>query len=205
MLFKMNNFSLRDALPSDSKNVSDLIYITSPNLFLYMFGRKARDILSYLFRRKYNLFSYKHSTITEINGDIAGMILSYGYEAIEKESKNTGRLILKYYGIFFIFNVFNLLKIAKIIADLTSNDYYISNIAVFGQYRGYGIGKRLIEYANGEAKKLNKLHIALDVERNNKNAIEFYHHLGFKNTGVKKVDFWFNREITLLRMVKDLV
>ena len=203
--FKMESFNTRFAKPSDSNIVNELIYVTGPDLFLYMFGKRAKDVLSYLFEKEYNLFSYEHCRIVEINDEIAGMILGYGYEAIEKESRNTGRLIMRYYGPGFITRVINLIRMDRIISDLSKGDYYISNVAIFEKFRRYGIGKRLIANAIDGAKKLNKSHIALDVEGNNKNAIEFYYHLGFKNTERKTINFMFNRKVSLLRMIKDVV
>jgi len=199
------SIELRSAKPLDSKEVIELIFITGLDVFNYMFGKKAMDVLSYLFERKYNLFSFMHCIVAEIDNEISGIILAYEYEVIEKESKNTGRLIIKYYGHDFIFRVINLIKLGRIISDLNEEDYYISNLAVFEKYRGQGIGKRLIDFATEEAKRLGKSQLALDVESDNKNAIAFYYHLGFKNKGRKTINFWFNRKVSLFRMIKDVM
>jgi len=201
----MKSLNLRKARPEDEIKAKELIYMTGPDLFLYMFGKKAKDVLSYLFQKGNNLFSYKHCNVAEVDNEISGMILAYEYEVIENESKNTGRLIIKYYGPGFIFKVVNLIKLGRIISDLNKEDYYISNLAVFEKYRGHGVGKRLIYFAIEEAKRLGKSQLALDVESDNKNAIAFYYHLGFKSKGRKTINFEFNRKISLFRMIKDVM
>lgn len=201
----MKSLNLRKARPEDESKAKELIYLTGPDLFLYMFGKKAKDVLSYLFQKGDNLFSYEHCNIAEADNEISGMVLAYKYEVIEKESKSTGRLIIKYYGSGFIFRVINLIKLGRIISDLNKEDYYISNLAVFDKYRGYGVGKRLIDFAIEEAKRLGKSQLALDVETDNKNAISFYHHLGFKSKGRKTINFGFNRKVSLFRMIRDVM
>jgi len=200
----IKRINIRLATPKDNKQISELIYITSPDLFLYMFGRRAKNILSHLFENRSNLFSYDHCRVIEVDEEIAGMILGYEYETIKKESKNTGRLIMREVGPFFVFKVFNLIKMDRIISDLSKDEYYISNIALFKKYRGYGLGRKLIEDAIRKAKGLNKSRISLDVEDNNLKAIDFYYHLGFKNLKSKAINFGFNRKVSLLRMVKDI-
>ena len=201
----MKSLNLRKARPEDESKAKELIYMTGPDLFLYMFGKKAKDVLSYLFQKGDNLFSYEHCNIADVDNEISGMILAYEYEVIENESKNTGRLIIKYYRPGFIFRVINLIKLGRIISDLNKEDYYISNLAVFDKYRGYGVGKRLIDFAIEEAKRLGKSQLSLDVETDNKNAISFYHHLGFKSKGRKTINFGFNRRVSLFRMIRDVM
>jgi len=202
--FNKKNIKLRFAKTIDNTKLSELIYITSPDLFLYMFGKNAKNILSGLSKNKNNLFSYEHCKAIEIDEEIAGMIQGYGFETIERESKNTGRLIMRYLGLNFVFKVFNLIKMDRIISDLKKGDYYISNVALFKEYRGYGIGRKLIEDAIKDIKKLNKNRLYLDVADNNERAIDFYYHLGFKNLKKKTINFAFNRKVSLLRMVKDV-
>ena len=198
------NMKIRFARPADNIELAELIYITGQDLFLNMFGKKAKNVLSGLSKKENNLFSYEHCKIIEVDESIAGMILGYGFETIKTESKYTGTLIVKHLCINFIFKVFNLVKMDSIISDLKKDDYYISNVAVFKKYRGYGIGKILIKESVKDAKRLNKMRITLDVEDDNEKAIGFYYHIGFKYLKKKTINFIFDRKISLIRMVKSI-
>lgn len=55
----------------------------------------------------------------------------------------------------------------------------IGHLAVSPFYQGKGVGKKLIEYAIEQAKRLSKTRIVLDVDADNHKAIRFYQHCDF--------------------------
>lgn len=63
---------------------------------------------------------------------------------------------------------------------------YISNIAVFPQYRRQGVGKTLINSASETAKKLGAESISLEVRPSNTAAIMLYNMSGFEEVGLRK-------------------
>ncbi len=63
---------------------------------------------------------------------------------------------------------------------------YISNIAVFPQYRRQGVGKTLINSASETAKKLGAESISLEVRQSNTAAIMLYNMSGFEEVGLRK-------------------
>ncbi len=63
---------------------------------------------------------------------------------------------------------------------------YISNIAVFPQYRRQGVGKTLINSASETAKKLGAESISLEVSPSNTAAIMLYNMSGFEEVGLRK-------------------
>ncbi len=48
------------------------------------------------------------------------------------------------------------------------------------EYRGKGIGKKVVEYITEEAKQLNIKALHLEVERHNKKALNLYRHFNLK-------------------------
>jgi len=66
------------------------------------------------------------------------------------------------------------------------DDFNIIGIAVKKNYRRQGIGARLLNVAILEAKKRNIKSLSLEVDENNKDAINFYSKLGFKVTNIRK-------------------
>ena len=63
---------------------------------------------------------------------------------------------------------------------------YITNIAVFGEYRNQGIGRSLLKKAVDGAKSRNCEFITLEVRESNESAISLYKSEGFEVAGVRK-------------------
>ena len=63
---------------------------------------------------------------------------------------------------------------------------YINNIAVFPQFRGMGIGTRLVQMLMEQAMQRNGVFISLEVRVSNQQAISIYRKLGFHEVGCRK-------------------
>lgn len=77
-------------------------------------------------------------------------------------------------------------KYIKEIPQITLNGYFINNFCVDPKYRNKGIGKKIIKYIISKAKKEDKLHLMLQIEKGEKSQsyfdflLNFYLDLGFK-------------------------
>jgi ribosomal protein S18 acetylase RimI-like enzyme len=65
-------------------------------------------------------------------------------------------------------------------------------IVVSDKFQGQGVGKALMDYMIGEAKKQNMKKIWLGVYSDNEKAIEFYKKFGFEIEGVFMYDEYFD-------------
>lgn len=63
---------------------------------------------------------------------------------------------------------------------------YITNVAVFDEYRKYGIGRALLRAACDGAKSRNCEFITLEVRESNVPAITLYESEGFEKAGIRK-------------------
>ncbi len=63
---------------------------------------------------------------------------------------------------------------------------YITNIAVFREYRACGIGRALLKSACSGAKERNCEFITLEVRESNVAAISLYESEGFEKAGIRK-------------------
>lgn len=63
---------------------------------------------------------------------------------------------------------------------------YITNVAVFGEYRKEGIGRKLLNEACNGAKERGCEFITLEVRESNSAAIALYESEGFEKAGVRK-------------------
>lgn len=82
---------------------------------------------------------------------------------------------------------------------------YIESLFIRDGYRKMGIGKKLIEKAEQEARNFYFDIVLLNVYDYNTNAIDFYTKMGFSKCGERKYHFIRNGEyVTNLQFVKDL-
>lgn len=63
---------------------------------------------------------------------------------------------------------------------------YITNVAVFREYRACGIGRALLKSAYFGAKERNCEFITLEVRKSNSAAIALYESEGFEKAGIRK-------------------
>ena len=61
---------------------------------------------------------------------------------------------------------------------------WLNYLAVFPEHQGCGYGRKLVEKATEELKKLGCLKVNLQVRNSNLSAIKFYEHLGFEDDDV---------------------
>ena len=65
-------------------------------------------------------------------------------------------------------------------------EVYITNVAVFPEFRRNGFGKALVEFLVNEMKSENAEFVTLEVRKSNINAISLYEKCGFQKVGERK-------------------
>ncbi|WP_367883882.1 N-acetyltransferase [Thermococcus peptonophilus] len=76
-----------------------------------------------------------------MRGKIVGMLLSYSWRSKHKEEGKTGWLMLKVLGFDFLKRLPAFISARSGGGKLEEDDYYISNVAVYPEFRGKKIGK----------------------------------------------------------------
>ncbi|MDI6861178.1 MAG: N-acetyltransferase [Caldisericia bacterium] len=185
------------------EDFANLIIYTGKDLFYTIFGDKAKEILKQLYTLKNNQFSYELTNFAIYNNKIAGMVLSYSYDDLMKTSLNTGLLLIKIMKFDFFINLIKFIKSFTKLSIVNKDEYYISNIAVYPEFRGLGIGKSLLFYTERLAKDKNLKKLSLDVERENISAIEIYKKFGFKIVKEFEINFS-NKKFYFYKMEKSL-
>ena len=194
---------VRNAKTSDAGDFARLIYLSAPSFFPVLYGRNMKSIMQNLFKEKNNLFSYQYTQVVETNNKVLGIILNYNWHIKPKMDLTTGMKMLKYMHINFVKKIPVFLKTRDVVGLLPKGSYYISNVAVYPEYRGRGVGKKLFFEAEKNARKAGADMIALDVETDNFKAIAIYKKNGFviekeNSVQLKKQLFSF------YRMYKDI-
>lgn len=93
-------------------------------------------------------------------------------------------------------------SIIKGYAVLYANDFktkraYIPMIGVRPEFQKQGCGKALLEECEAVARAKMMENIALEVQKNNLNAIGFYSHLGYHEVACMDVSYIFEKNLSL--------
>lgn len=176
---------LRKPYDNEIDACANLIFTSGPDLYRYIFATQEPNIYDYikfLCNVKGSLFSTDNIQIEEEDSIVRGLILAYPARDMVKISV---KMLKSIPGLFRISGFLNFMKIISRM-DLnryfpgTENDeLFISNLAVFEEYRGKGIGLALLQKAENKACEINLEKLSLYVELDNSNAIRIYEKCGF--------------------------
>jgi ribosomal protein S18 acetylase RimI-like enzyme len=173
----MDDIIIRKGRPEDAQDFSQLILLSTATFFPSIFASNAEEVMRKIFQQPGNLFSFEHSYFIEVNSKIAGMALGYNWEQKRREELRTGLLLVKYLKWSFFTRIFYLLKAQGIVGKVSENEYYLSNIAVYPEFRNLGLGTKLFSKIKRASEKTGAYKIVLDVETSNKRAIKLYEKL----------------------------
>ena len=189
------------ATQEDRFDFSELTLLSAP-YFSILFGDKIKIALQDMFCYKNNLFSYEHTNIIKINGETAGMVLSYAWQEKRRENLKTGFLLIKKLGIGLLRKSLILKNFSTTVGRLCKGEYYLSNIAIYPRFRGKGLGKELIEECEKRARIMGVERIILDVENDNLAALSFYKNLGFSIISEFSIFLQMGKTLFFNRMAK---
>jgi len=197
------NITILKGLPEDADDFANLILLSDPVLLPAVCGSGVRRVIQNLFHQRKNLFSFEHSYFIVKNGVKAGMILGYDWKTRRRESWRTGLLLVKFMRLGFITRFPTWLKALSVNRRVENNEYYISNIAVYPEFRGGKLGTELLLEIEREAKRYGARKITLDVSADNQRAIRLYNRLGYSIVGKSKSAKINREKIAFFRMCKD--
>jgi ribosomal protein S18 acetylase RimI-like enzyme len=86
-------------------------------------------------------------------------------------------------GLFFV-ALLSGLVVGSVMAGYEGHRGWLNYLAVLPKYQGRGYGKKLVEKAIAELKRLGCLKVNLEVRKSKSSVIDFYVHLGFKDNEV---------------------
>jgi len=194
---------IKKALPEYKKDFAKLILISAP-YFPLLFGKKIEQILQQLFIHPKNLFSFKHTFFAKNNKRCIGMVLVYSGKDKKSENLTTGILLFKKTGFFLIKKILTLMKFNATIGQIKNNEFYISNLAVYPNYRKIGIGQKLIKIIEKQAISSKTKKIILDVEHNNNQDINLYKKLKYKKKKKFFIPIQKGKILSFYRMEKEI-
>ena len=138
-----------------------------------------------------SMYSWNKSIVAYVDGKPVGSIISYAgddYDALRQYTWKS------------LWNDMDEDAIRATEVEAYPGEYYLDSLAVKSEYRGYGIGKRLIEAAIEHGKALGFAKFTLLVDAGKPRLQAYYEHMGFQETG--EMTFFGHR---YKRMMKEAV
>jgi len=179
-LYPMHEIVIRKAKPdlAEGKVFAELLDRTAEGFISKMLGEDACEIIAEAFVKPNNEYSYENVFFAEQGEGICGMVSGYSYE-MKKEFPDR---ILAESEIGKKGNIrrFHLISslLMKAMGVKTPAEHYLQAIIVETDYRGMGLGKKLMNWFEKESLENGAQLISLDVSSKNQKAISLYKHQG---------------------------
>jgi ribosomal protein S18 acetylase RimI-like enzyme len=178
-----DSINIRPAQQADAEVASVLLYSAyNHTQVTYPLPAKHENMfvghLQHLFREGSNRFSYQYTQVAEHNSEVVGLILSFGGRDEERLNAATGW---------------------RLEHEAEDDEWYVDALAVLKNWGRKGIGTRLLQTAEQQARQHNYTKTALNVAQGNTQALSLYQHLHYL---VTQEIFLYQRPY--VRMVKTL-
>ena len=175
---------LRKAELNDVKEIAKLIYYTEVFPEEVWGGETQEECLNNLTElvgMEESRYSYRYATVAEDENKILGAMITIPYEKLDALSVKTDTRIICHIDGFLDKLRYIRDSIAfMIFRECKSGDLYIANIATSKLARGKGVGKKLMSYAEREARirRYNGISLLAKDEKVSK----FYEKLNYRKT-----------------------
>ena len=137
-------------------------------------GDNHQSVLEEIARLENSQYSYKNTIVAEVDGMPAGAAVAYDGADLYKLRDVTLKHIFDRTG-----------KMHNIEDETDATEVYLDSIAVLPEYRGLGIGKRLLLALKEIASKEHGKNLGLLVDFENPDAERLYQSVGFERADVK--------------------
>jgi ribosomal protein S18 acetylase RimI-like enzyme len=169
------DYLIRPARRTDARQIAELVVISSDGIANIEWEQQAReescdplDIGERICQIPQHGYSYKSTTIVELNGVTAGMLLSFPMpDSSPRNPANRPDISDE--------NVF-----APYIYLEEPNSWYICGVAFYPEHRGQGLGTKLMDLANKQAKANRNNKLSLLAFEENTGSVRLYERLGYE-------------------------
>jgi ribosomal protein S18 acetylase RimI-like enzyme len=182
----MQDVVLRPARPDDALLAAPLMYSSGPKAFDFVFAEGKEggtlDFLFWAFQRDDVMFSYRHHWVAEVDGKVLGLMGNFTKQSAARTQLANGIQMIRYLGLAKGLKAlmrgltFEIRLVKPPLADCLN----ISHVGVAAESRGMGLGSKLIDHAEKQARIQGFKKISLDVSVINPRAQQLYERLSFK-------------------------
>ena len=172
--------SFRDATPSDAPFLAKCIMAGMHFYDIETQMPPERDIYDRLVeceKRDDLLYSYARTRVAEVDGSVAGSLLSYPGDIYREMREKTFRELWPEF--------FKIDQTPDQEAD--PGEYYLDTLAVLPQYRRHGIGRALLEDGIRKGQALGYGRITLVADHDMPHLIRLYESIGFRQADIRYI------------------
>ena len=163
--------TFRAATREDSRKIAELFRISSDGVVEYVWstlapeypGLEPLEIGAVRYAREEGNFSYTNCVVAEREGEVIGQLCTYPVEAGAEMTDEPADPILEPYERLEI-----------------PGTLYISSLAVFDEFRGMGLGTKMLSIARDQARERSLDALSLLVFEQNTGAVRLYQREGFR-------------------------
>lgn len=195
---------VRARAPEDTNDFVNLVLMSAPEFFPALYGCTFDRLHRELFSQPKNTFSYEHVDIVKVDGATAGMVLGYDWTTGRNERKNTGLITFRQMGRKTLSRFKHMIWVDSVLLKMDEGTFYVSNIAIYPQFRQRGAATLLLRHCKDLAQKAGNTKIALDVETCHEPAMQLYRSFDMKMAGEPKRTTIDGQDFEFARMEKAL-
>jgi ribosomal protein S18 acetylase RimI-like enzyme len=174
--------NLRPATPRDADVCAALALEPPGGLHVIVADPRARfDIARRTFLARGTGFGWERTLVAEHGGRVVGMVARFTDREWPRLRLKTGMVMLAAAGPRYAIPLIRRGRLEeRTMAPIPSGRIYVMSLAVEADWRGDGIGVRLLDAVSAEAARDRMQAVALDVAPENGDAIRFYLREGFQ-------------------------
>ena len=168
-------YIIRPATVKDARDIASLIAISSDGVAVIEWteaavteGVEPLDIGERTYRNPDGNYSWRNCTIVEKNGKVAGMLLTFGMPVAEARDPRQRPTIDDA-------NVF-----APYMYLEEPDSWYVCGVALYPEHRGQGLGTRLMQLVNEQARQNGFEKVSLVAFAQNEGSVRLYQRLGYE-------------------------
>jgi len=181
-----DDITLRPAKPDDAERASVLLYSAylhmQVNYPLHEEGaNRFIERLEHFFRQDGDRFSYQFIEVAERRGEVVGLVLSFGGREEERLNAAIGWQLER---------------------EAQEDEWYVDALAVFTNWGRKGIGTRLLQVTEQQARHHRYPKIALNVAQENEQALSLYRRLQYVATG--ETLLYHHRYVRLVKRLENV-
>jgi ribosomal protein S18 acetylase RimI-like enzyme len=165
--------NFRSATREDSRKIAELFAIASGGVAEYVWstiaphypGLTTLEVGAQRYAGEDGAFSYRNCTVAVLDGEVIGMLHAFPMEPDDAQ-KRPGEPVDS------VLEPYARLEVP--------GSYYVSAMALFPEYRGKGLGTRMLEIAREKARQSRCREVSLLVFSQNERAVSLYERSGFE-------------------------
>jgi ribosomal protein S18 acetylase RimI-like enzyme len=173
----------RNAMPQDVEAAVPLIYSAGSQAIDYCFsslGKTSRDYLRFAFNDGKGFLGYQNHMVALIDGHVVGIAAFYNFSSyVRLTLEHLWQLWRFYPALNFAGLVTRGIHLESIMPPPGQKMHYVANFGVSQDFRGMGVGSKLLDHHCGLALALGRTHYVLDVSVENPRAQALYERYGF--------------------------